>query len=306
MMKAFLNTLTELARRDPRILFLTGDLGYDVIEPFAETYPERYFNVGVAEQNMVGIATGMAEAGFLPFVYSITTFATLRPYEFIRNGPILHRLPVRIIAVGGGVEYAHAGITHYGLEDIAVMRVQPAIRIIAPADADQTRSALEATWDMPGPVYYRIGKDEETLVAGLEGRFELQRVQFIGSGSDLLIVTMGSIANEAVNASEVLQQQGVSTTVAVISSMNPAPVEDLAQALAQFPLAISLEAHYIQGGVGSLICEIVAERGIPCRVLRRGFETMPSGRSGSQRYLYEENRLTGRSIADTAIKALKG
>src|SRR5260221_12255238 len=112
MRAAFASTVTELAARDPRILLLTADLGYMALEPFAHKFPDRFFNVGVAEQNMVGLATGLAEAGFVPFVYSIVTFATLRPYEFIRNGPIQHRLPVRIVGVGGGVEDGTNGLSH--------------------------------------------------------------------------------------------------------------------------------------------------------------------------------------------------
>src|SRR6267378_8244792 len=142
MRAAFANTLAELAARDPRILLLTADLGYKALEPFADKFPDRFINVGVAEQNMVGLATGLAEAGFIPFVYSIVTFAVLRPYEFIRNGPVLHRLPVRIVGVGGGVEYGLNGLSHYGLEDIAVMRAQPGVTVIAPSDHQQARTAM--------------------------------------------------------------------------------------------------------------------------------------------------------------------
>ncbi len=106
-------------------MLLTGDLGYMVLDVFSNRFPDRFFNVGVAEQNMVGIATGLAEAGYVPFVYSIATFATMRPYEFIRNGPVLHDLPVRIVGVGGGFDYGHNGITHFALEDYALMRAQP-------------------------------------------------------------------------------------------------------------------------------------------------------------------------------------
>ena len=172
MRGAFINTLVELATSDPRILLLTGDLGYTVLEPFSKKFPDRFFNVGVAEQNMVGLSTGLSEAGFIPFLYSIVTFASLRPYEFIRNGPILHQLPVRIVAIGGGFEYGHAGPTHHGLEDVGVMRIQPGITVIAPADAEQTRNALLETWDLPGPVYYRLGKNDKTTVPGLAGQFE--------------------------------------------------------------------------------------------------------------------------------------
>src|SRR2546422_6362625 len=141
MRGAFIRGLVEIADRDPRVLLVTGDLGFTVIEPFADRYPERFFNAGVSEQNMVGLATGLAEAGRIPFVYSIATFATLRPYEFIRNGPIAHHLPVRIVGIGGGFDYRTQGLTHHALEDIGVLRVQPGITIVAPADATQKASA---------------------------------------------------------------------------------------------------------------------------------------------------------------------
>ena len=123
MRGAFVRTLMDLAEQDPRVVLMTADLGYALMEPFAEKFPSRFINVGVAEQNMIGLSTGMAEAGFIPFVYSIAPFAALRPYEFIRNGPILHQLPMRIVGVGGGFEYGNAGVTHHALEDVGVMRV---------------------------------------------------------------------------------------------------------------------------------------------------------------------------------------
>ena len=122
MRNAFLDALVSLAERDERVMLLTGDLGFSVLEPFAERFPDRFVNCGVAEQNMTGVATGLAEAGMVPFTYSIATFATLRPYEFIRNGAALHRLPVRVVGVGGGFDYGHNGITHFALEDYEVAR----------------------------------------------------------------------------------------------------------------------------------------------------------------------------------------
>ena len=175
MRAAFTRTLCEIAELDPRVLLLTGDLGYSVLEPFRDRFPDRFLNAGVAEQNMVGVATGLADAGYVPFVYSIATFASMRPYEFLRDGPILHGLPVRIVGVGGGFEYGHAGPTHYALEDVAIMRTQPGLTCIAPADHQQARSALLATRDVPGPIYYRLGKDDRTTVPGLDGRFALGR-----------------------------------------------------------------------------------------------------------------------------------
>ena len=305
MRSAFVKTLTELAEKDPRILLLTGDLGFMALEPFSERFPKRFFNVGVAEQNMVGVATGLAESGFIPFVYSITPFASLRPYEFIRNGPIAHRLPVRIVGVGGGFEYGHNGISHFGLEDIGVMRVQPGITVVAPADFEQTRSALLGSWDLPGPVYYRIGKDDKTVISGLKGRFELGRAQLIGSGADLLVISMGNITNEAAQAVEILRGRSIQSTLMVVSSVNPAPVNDLADTLGRFRLAVTVESHYITGGLGSMVSEVIAERALSCKIVRCGVKELPDRISGSQAFLYKRNNLSGEMISDTACHALK-
>jgi transketolase len=298
----FVATIAELAAQDARILLLTGDLGFMALEPFSDRYPDRFFNAGVAEQNMVGLATGLAEAGYIPFVYSIVTFASLRPYEFIRNGPILHQLPVRIVGVGGGFEYGTAGTSHHGLEDVGVMRIQPGITVIAPADAQQTRTALAATYDLPGPIYYRLGKDDKAVVPGLEGRFGLGAAQLIGDGGDLLILTMGSIAPEAVAAAELLARQGVACTVMVLASIQPAPLGDLAEALARFPLALTVEAHYATGGIGSLVSEVIAEGGYTCRVVRCGVKAMAGGVSGSQDYLHHAHALSREALVETALR----
>src|SRR5258708_23812991 len=179
MRRAFIGALLEIASREPRVVLLTADLGYGVVDQFAKQLPRQFINVGVAEQNMMGVATGLAARGYIPFAYSIASFASLRAYEFIRNGPILHRLPVRIIGVGGGMDYGHQGLTHYALEDLAVMRVQPDLTVIAPADSDQARAALLATSDRPGPPSFRLGKDELPPVPGLDATFELGAVHSV-------------------------------------------------------------------------------------------------------------------------------
>ena len=225
-------------------------------------------NLGVAEQNMVGVGTGLAEAGYMPFLYSIATFSAIRPYEFIANGPVLHKIPVRIVGVGGGFEYGPAGKTHWALEDVALMRMQPGMTVIAPVDHLQARTALLETWDLPGPIYYRFGKDDKTTIPGLDGRFSLGRAQFVRGGSDLLIIVTGSIASEVTTAVEALSAKGIECTVMVVASLNPAPINDMVAALSRFSVALTVENHYLVGGIGSLVSEVVAEYGIDCRVVR--------------------------------------
>jgi transketolase len=302
MRKAFAEALVELAGRDDRVVLLTGDLGYTVLEPFAERFPDRFYNVGVAEQNMVGLATGLAEAGFVPFCYSIATFGTLRPYEFIRNGPIAHELPVRIVGVGGGFDYGENGLTHYALEDVALMRVQPRMTVVAPADDDQTRAATASTAELAGPVYLRVAKAGDA-VAGLEGRFRLGRAELLGDGTDVAVVSLGAAAREAVDAAARLGAEGVDATVAVVSSFNPSPLEDLRDLLARVPLAVSVEAHYVDGGLGSFVAETIAEAGLDCRLVRCGVRTMATGESGSREYLQERHGLTPAAIARAVLRA---
>jgi transketolase len=302
MRKAFAETLVELAGRDERIVLLTGDLGYTVLEPFAERFPDRFYNVGVAEQNMVGLATGLAEAGLVPFCYSIATFGTLRPYEFIRNGPLAHDLPVRIVGVGGGFDYGENGLSHYALEDVAVMRVQPRMTVLAPADDDQARAATEATAALRGPVYLRVAKAGDA-VRGLEGRFRLGRAELLGDGTEVAIVALGAAAREAIEAAERLERDGVGATVCVVSSFNPSPLEDLTALLARVPLAVSVEAHYVDGGLGSFVAETIAEAGLDCRLVRCGVRTMPTGESGSREYLQERHGLSPAAIARATLQA---
>lgn len=304
MRNAFFASLAELASHDDRIVLLTGDLGFSVIEQFADRYPERFINVGVAEQNMVGIATGMAEAGYIPFVYSIATFAALRPFEFIRNGPVAHRARVRIVGVGGGFEYGTAGSTHHALEDLAVLRTQPGLTVISPSDHRQAGTALDATWDLDGPIYYRLGKNDRREVSGLDGTFELGRVDVVGDGTDLVVVSTGAIASEAVDALAILQAEGIGATALILPTISPVPRSALADLLAPFALVVSAEAHYVNGGLGSLVAEVMTDCGLGARLLRVGVEGMPDGRTGSESYLNEQHGLSAAQIARRACLAL--
>ena len=303
MRDEFIAELTQLAEADERVALLTADLGYLVLDVFSSRFPDRFFNVGVAEQNMVGIATGLAEAGYIPFVYSIATFATMRPYEFIRNGPILHDLPVRIIGVGGGFDYGHNGITHFALEDFAVMRCQPGIEVVAPADSAQARVALRAIHDVRGPIYFRIAK-QGMPIPGLDGRFANGHAQIIGGGTDLALIAIGPIAREAQLAMELLADVGVHATLAIVSTFNPSPVDQLAALLERVPLAISVETHYINGGLGSLVAETIAEHGSGCRLIRTGVDVTPRGLTGSQQFLEDHFGLSAPRLAATAQAAL--
>ena len=185
------------------------------------------------------------------------------------------------------------------------MRIQHGLTVISPADHEQTRTALLSTWDIPGPIYYRLGKDDKTTIHGLDGRFELGRAQVVRTGNSLLMICMGSVTSEAVRAAELLARQGIECTVVVVASLNPPPAVDLADLLAQFPLALTVEAHSIVGGLGSLVSEVIAERGIGCRIVRCGVRTQPDGISGSQAFMHQVHSLSPDALCKTAIEALR-
>jgi transketolase len=302
----FARILSELAEKDERVVLLTGDLGYTVLEPFRDKHPKRFFNVGVAEQNMVGVATGMAEAGMIPFCYSIGTFASLRPFEFIRNGPVLHNLPVRVIGLGAGFEYGTAGPTHYSLEDVGIMRTQPGLAVIAPADFEQAGNALHATWDLPGPVYYRLGKDDKAAMPGLKGRFDIGRTQTVRKGDDLLILTCGPISLDVAEAANELAKDGIAAAVVVVASLSPVPEHDLVEALGRYRVAISVETHSVTGGLGSLVAEVIADHGIGTRLVRLGVREGSKGRSGSAAHMHARHGLDRAGIVTAARRLLAG
>lgn len=303
MRDAFVRALVGLAEEDDRVMLLTGDLGFSALEPFSDRFGDRFVNVGVAEQNMVGIATGLAASGMVPFVYSIATFASMRPYEFTRNGPLLHGLPVRVVGVGGGVDYGHNGPTHHALEDVALMRCQPAMTLLAPADADQTEAAVHLTSEVSGPVYLRLQRTGRP-VAGLDGRLALGRLAEIGDGTDVAIVTYGGIAADAVAAAELLREEGIEATVAIAASLAPAPTDELERLLSRCRVAVTVEEHYPNGGLGSLVSEVVAERGIGRRVVRVAVGRTSVGDSGSAAYIRGRLGLDPAGIANAVREAV--
>jgi transketolase len=303
MRKEFVDELCRMAEADPRIVVLTGDLGFGVFDEYRDRFGDRFYNVGVAEQNMVGLATGLAAAGMRPYAYSIATFASMRPFEFMRNGPVLHGLPVTLVGVGGGLDYGHNGPTHFALEDIGTMRMQPGMTVLAPADPAQAETAAMLTQELDGPAYVRLGKTQ-TVLPRLGGQLRLGRAELIGDGEDLAIVSYGTLAATALEIADLLEDRGLRTTVAIAASLAPPPLQDLEALLERVPAAVAIENHYPVGGVGSLLCELVAERGLDTRVIRRGIERMPLGVAGDPDFLYERQGLDATTLARELETAL--
>jgi transketolase len=301
-----LRTLARMAREDRRIVFLTGDLGFGVVESFFDEFPDRAFNVGVAEQNMLALATGLAQSGLIPYVYSIATFATLRPFEFIRNGPVIHRLPVRIVGVGGGVEYSNNGPTHFALEDVGTLRTLPGLSIICPNDNEQAAAALEATRDDPGPIYYRLSKNDVRPVDGMTPGWDGVGAHLLHEGNgSVAVLALGAMVNELDRARQLLSEAGIDASTVAVSMMAPPPTSVLHAIARDHRLVVTVEAHGLVGGLGSLLCEVVAEGGLATRVLRCGINDFPNTASSDSRWMLRETGIDGESVARRVLSSLQ-
>lgn len=305
MRKAFVASLVELAHQDERIVLLTADLGFMVLEPFRDAFPDRFFNVGVMEQEMIGIATGLAMNGFIPYVYSITTFATLRCYEFIRNGPALHNLPVRIVGIGTGVDYAFDGLSHFALEDLALMRTLPNLGIISPADSVQAANAVKATWDLPQPIYYRLSKNDALSVPKLNGAFTYGEIDLIKQGKDCVIISTGSLTSDTYQAAVTLEQNGIHCAVVVVSTIQPLNPKQIVHLLSGYKYVFTCEPALAQGGLGSLMSEIVTTNNLGCEVIRMGLAHTMGDRVGSQTFLHIQKHVTAEDLIRTITAKLK-
>ncbi len=303
MRNDFIKKLLELAKTDERIILLTADLGFSVVEEFAKNFPDRFYNVGVSEQNMVGMATALAKDGFIPFVYSIAPFVILRPYEFARNGPVFHNLPVRFVAIGCGFEYGTLGSTHHLLEDVALVRVQPNFSYVAPANDWQTVEALEKTYQNPGPIFYRIGKGSVKILEQ-QKHFDAHKIQIIQKGQKLAVLSLGTISAEAEIAVKNLAAKGVNITFAVIPTFEKSVLNDIKNLLQQHDFAVTLEAHYLNGGIGSMVAEIIAENSLKCRLKRMAVQSLSDGIYGSEKFMYEKNSLSASDVEKTVMELI--
>jgi len=304
MRTAFVQALCELAEQDPRVWLLTADLGWSVVEPFQQRFPGRFINVGVAEQNLHSIAAGLAREDQVPFVYSIATFASMRGYEQFRNGPVLHGWPVRVVGIGGGFAYGHAGASHHALEDLAITRTQPGVVVMAPADGAQARSALVATRDLAGPAYLRIDKAELPDIPELQGRFAWHTPELLRPGDDLLVLTTGSITHEVLKMHDILEQRGLRPAIGLLAHIGYQAEEPLIQLLKEYPLVITVEEGSASGGLGSLVAETIAQHDLCCRLHITAVRNLFRPQTGSVEYLRRQHGLDAESLAALARMAL--
>jgi transketolase len=256
MRTAFIQELMVQARKNPKIFLVVGDLGFSVVEPFAEEFPDRYLNAGVAEQNMTGVAAGLASEGYHVFTYSIANFPTLRCLEQIRNDVAYHRLPVTVVSVGAGFAYGNLGYSHHAVQDIGVMRTLPEMTILSPADPGETRECVQWLAQNPRPSYLRLGKAGEPELHSTRGLSAVLEVR--SSGRDCAIISTGSILKVALETARDLESQGIGVSVFSCPVLQPMTREYL-QPLERFRRIVVIEEHVAAGGLASLLRDHLPE-----------------------------------------------
>jgi transketolase len=305
MRTAFMEVLLEIARTNPRVMLLTGDLGFGVVTTFAEQLPRQFANVGVAEQNMTGMAAGMALSGKIVFTYSIANFPVMRCLEQIRNDVCYHRANVRITAIGSGMAYGSLGPSHHATEDIAVARVLPNLTVVAPGDPVETRLAVRALIEHEGPAYLRLGRADEPTVHMVEPPFRLGKAITVRQGSDATLIATGGMLANSVNAAAVLAERGVSCRVLSMHTIKPLDVEAVLAAAHDTSAVFTVEEHSIIGGLGGAVSEVLMEADQrPLHFKRIGLNGTFSTIVGDQAYLHAQYGLDVKGIADSVLKVL--
>ncbi len=255
MRSSFADEILSAACSDDRVVVLSGDIGNQMFDDFQKHHPDRFYNCGIAEANMIGMAAGLAMSGLRPFVYTFSAFDTIRCLEQIRIDLCFQKLPVVIIGLGGGLTYAPLGPTHYICEDIAALRTLPNIIIVAPADAIETRFAIRQSLMKENPVYIRIGKKNEPVIHSDSPDFTIGKGLVLREGSNVCLISAGTIMPEVLKAADILIASGISVRVVNLHTIKPLDQKIVKELFETFPLIGIIEEHSLIGGLSSSILE---------------------------------------------------
>jgi len=262
MRNAFADEITKLAITDSKLILLTGDIGNRLFDKFKEVAPDRFYNCGVAEANMVGVAAGLAMSGFHTVVYTITPFTTTRVMEQIRVDVCYQEAPVIIVGTGSGLSYASLGPTHHSCEDMAMLRTLPGMSVLAPGDAFEVRACLHAALAHCGPVYMRIGKKGEPQVHNATPQFSIGDSLVIREGQEVTLLSVGVMLPTALEVADMLVQKGITPRVVSVVSIKPLNEKLLRKIFADSRFVVTIEEHSVLGGFGSAVSEWLTDSNV--------------------------------------------
>jgi transketolase len=305
MRTAFIESLLEEARRDKRVMLLTGDLGFGVVIDFMKELPQQFLNAGVAEQNMTGMAAGLAMSGKIVFTYSIANFPVLRCYEQIRNDVCYHNANVKIVSVGGGMAYGSLGISHHAVEDIAVMRALPNMMVVAPNDPVETRLATKAVIAHNGPCYLRLGRAGEPVVHANSIEYNLGKAIQVRHGWGITLIATGGLLGNALAAADMLAEEGIDARVLSMHTVKPLDEQAIMQAAEETYALFTVEEHSVVGGLGGSVAETLLEKSDrKVKFKRIGIENTFTSTVGDQDYLRAVYGLDAQGIARVVRETL--
>ncbi len=303
MRDAFAAALTEAAARDERLCLVLADLGVGVFDDFERLAPERIFNAGIAEQAMVGVAAGLAQAGRRAVAYSIAPFIASRAHDQVRVDVAAGAANVTLVGVGGGVAYGYLGLTHHAIEDLATMRAMPNMTVLAPCDPADARGATLAALSLDGPVYLRLGKNGEPPLLAPGTSFRIGRATRVRHGRDLTLASTGPILASAIGAAELLARDGIDAAVLHLGTVKPLDTDAIDEALADTGMILTVEEHSVIGGLGGAIAEHAAQTGAG-RVVRAGFPDRFVHEVGGRDHILARHGLDAAGVAARALSAL--
>jgi len=302
---AFIKGLMEAAASDPRVMLVTGDLGFGVLDEFEKKFPGQYLNAGVAEQNMTAVATGMAMEGNVVFTYSIGNFPTLRCLEQLRNDTFYHGASVKVVSVGGGFSYGQLGMSHHATEDLAIMRALPGVEICAPGSAYETSVLLRELISRPGPAYLRLERSAPGFNDAAPPACEFGRARRLRDGGDCTLIASGGIVAETSFAAALLAERGISCRVLSMHTLRPFDSAAVLAAAAETGGIITVEEHTVLGGLGGAVAEVCLEAAVrPRRFKRLGIPDRYTSVVGDQDYLRKSIGIDRQSIADAVVALL--
>ena len=309
MRQTALNHVHKLAQQDPRVVFVGSDLSPGLLAEMKAEFPDRWFMEGIAEQNVVGMAAGLAMEGFVPYVNTIATFFTRRAYEQVAIDLCLHNLPVRLIANGGGVVYAPLGPTHLAIEDIATMRALPNMTVVAVCDADEMTRLMDASLDWPGPIYIRLAKGGDPVVSRAENGFAIGKAIVMRQSREkrpVVLMTTGVMTTNALAAASILETRGVDASVVHFHTVKPIDEAALLAHAVDASMVVTVEEGIAAGGFGSAVLDLMVEQlgqAMP-RVKRLALPDAFPHHYGTQNDLLQLNGLMPDQIAESVADAL--
>ena len=302
--EAYGKALVKLGKINDNVVVLDADLSKSTkTNDFLKAYPNRFFNMGIAEQNLVGAACGLATAGKIPFASTFAMFATGRAFEVIRNSVCYPKLNVKIAATHAGITVGEDGGSHQSVEDISLMRSIPNMTVLVPADGMEAEKMIFAAAEFDGPMYIRLGRSAVPTIFEEDYNFEIGKGTVLRDGNDVTIIACGIMVNEALKASDILKEQNINARVINMSTIKPIDTELILKAAKETKAIITAEEHSIIGGLGSAVSEVVSEE-YPVVVKKVGVKDV-FGESGTPAELLEKHGLTAKHIAKSVKEALK-